>query len=624
MPSRSFTFSAVVAAVLIALSGAFARAGDYKGPIKLLATKDGGTIYSLNMDAKEIAVVSIPNASVERTIPLPGVPNDMCMTRDEKTMYVGYGDYQGKIAAIDLATGAVTAEGVVGHTPCGLCLTSDEKTIYACLRFDGTIAKVALPEFKVEATYPALHEPCDAVLTPDDKSYFVANFLPLDPSDGANVAAEITCLDTETGETKNIRLPNGSSSMHNIALSPDGKYVYTTAILARYQLPTTQVERGWMNTNGFSIIDAEKREFVNTVLLDDVDLGAANPWPIAVSDDNAKICVGLAGTHELCVVDVNKTHEKLQSLPKDAEDAKEKGLSNVTTADQVPQLLAFLVGLKQRVKLYSAKIKAKAPRSLVIVGTKVYVGMYFTDNIVVVDLKARRPKPSEFVKLGPEPELDPARRGELAWHDGTLCFQNWQSCASCHPDARSDALNWDLLNDGMGNPKNAKAMLFSIEVPPAMWHGVRVNAEKAIRTGFQFIMFSNVPEPTCVDVEEYLKSLQPLPSPRLVDGQLSEKALRGKAVFENEKYACAECHTGEYFTDQKMHDVGTRADFDHRDDFDTPTLRELWRTPPYMHDGRYVDLHEVFKDGRHGDVLGDVDEMTDEEIDDLVEYLMSI
>ena len=623
MSTRSFFLFA--AALAVALTCASASAGDYKGPIKLVPSQDGATLYSLNMDSKDVSVINVAEAKIERTIALPGTPNDMCFSPDEKTLYVGYGDYQGKICAIDVATGQVTGEGVVGHTPCGLCLSpTDPNLMFASLRFEAKIAKISIPDFKVLAKYPALHEPCDAVITKDGKSYYAANFLPIDRSDGANVAAEITCLDTETGETKNIRLPNGSSSMHHICLSPDGKYVYTTAILARYQLPTTQVERGWMNTNGFSIIDADKREFVNTVLLDDVDSGAANPWPIAVTPDNKTIVVGIAGTHELSLVDSEKTHAKLADLPKDAEEAKEKGLTSVTTADQVPQQLAFLVGLKKRVKLYSRTMKAKAPRSLAIIGDKVYAGMYFTDNIMVVDLKARTPKAKEFVKLGPEPELDSARRGELAWHDATLCFQNWQSCASCHPDARSDALNWDLLNDGMGNPKNAKGMLYSIELPPAMWHGVRVNAEKAIRTGFQFILFANATEETAVDIENYIKELRQLPSPYLVDGKLSEKAERGKKVFENEKYACTQCHTGEYFTDQQLHDVGSRADYDHRDDFDTPTLREIWRTPPYMHDGRYVNLKDVFTDGAHGDVLGDVGEMTDEEADDLVEYLLSL
>ena len=91
MSNRSFTVSLFVA-ILAVVSGAFASAVEYKGPIKLLATKNGETLYSLNMDAKEIAVVSTPNAAVERTIPLPGTPNDMCLSVDEKTMYVGYGD----------------------------------------------------------------------------------------------------------------------------------------------------------------------------------------------------------------------------------------------------------------------------------------------------------------------------------------------------------------------------------------------------------------------------------------------------------------------------------------------------------------------------------------------------
>lgn len=623
MSTRSLILS--LASLALVFSTAIASAADYKGPIRLIPTKDGSTLYCLNRDSHDISVITVADSKIEREIAVPGEPNDMCLSADEKTMYVGYGDYQGKICAIDLATGAVTSEGVIGHTPCGLRVHPlDESIMFACGQFDTTIYKISLPDFKVLATYPALHEPCAAVITNDGKSYYVANFLPIDRSDGANVAAEITCLDTETGEIKNIRLPNGSSSMHGVAISPDGKYVYTTAILARYQLPTTQVERGWMNTNGFSIIDAEKREFINTVLLDDVDSGAANPWPIVVTPDNKTICVGIAGTHELCLVDAEKTLEKLAELPKDAEDAKAKGLSNVTTAEQVPQLLAFLVGMKKRVKLSSRSLKVMAPRSVAVIDNKIYVGMYYSDKIMVVDLKARTPKAKLFCELGPTPEMDAARRGELAWNDATLCFQNWQSCASCHPEARSDALNWDLLNDGMGNPKNAKGLLHSIAVPPAMWHGVRATAEQGIRTGFQFILFSNVPEETYTDIEEYVKSLRQLPSPKLVDGELSEKALRGKAIFESEKYACLECHYGEYFTDCKMHDVGSRADYDHRSDFDTPTLRGIWRTPPYMHDGRYVTLQEVFLDGLHGDVYGDVADMTEEEVDDLVEYLLSI
>ena len=52
--------------------------------------------------------------------------------------------------------------------------------------------------------------------------------------------------------------------------------------------------------------------------------------------------------------------------------------------------------------------------------------------------------------LGPEVPMTQTRRGEFFFNDASLCLQSWQSCASCHPDARTDALNWDLLNDGIG------------------------------------------------------------------------------------------------------------------------------------------------------------------------------
>lgn len=592
---------------------------SYKGPIGLIPTKDGQILYVLNKDSREIVIVSVPEAKILRSIPLSDQPNSMTLSADEKTMYVALGGYNGSLQAIHLADGKVVGQGKTGHTPIGISLAPNGKKLYVCYRFNDCVAELELPSLKEIRRFPALNEPINSVINQDGSKVYAANFLPNDPSDGADVAAEITMVDVVSGKTKNIRLPNGSSSMHGICLSPDGKYVYTTAILARYQLPTSQLERGWMNTNGFSIIDANKGEFINTVLLDDVDLGASNPWPITVSQDSKKVYVGLAGSHELCVVEIDKALEKIASLPKNQEEAKKAGINVTKTALDVPQDLAFLVGMKKRIKL-----GGKGPRSLAVIGNKVFAGMYFDDNIVVLDMSKRRQKAKEFVALGPKPEMTAARTGELLWHDATLCFQHWQSCASCHPDARTDALNWDLLNDGTGNPKNAKSMLFSRKTPPAMWHGVRETADIAIRTGFQFILFAVRPENDYKNIEAYLESLQQEMSPYLVNGQLSEKAKRGKILFESDRLACTKCHFGEFFSDSKSHDVYSRASYDHQDDFYTPTLREVWRTRPYMHDGRYVKMKDVFKKGYHGDVFGDIEGLSDTELDDLVEYIMSL
>ncbi len=121
---------------------------------------------------------------------------------------------------------------------------------------------------------------------------------------------------------------------------------------------------------------------------------------------------------------------------------------------------------------------------------------------------------------------------------------------------------------------------------------------------------------------EYLNSLQPLVSPlRQVDGALTEEARQGAALFQ--EAGCAVCHGPPLFTDRQLHDVGTGEPFhDHPSGggtvaetmgpaFDTPSLRELWHTAPYLHDGRAPTLRDVLvthnPGGRHGET-GDLSE----------------
>ena len=119
------------------------------------------------------------------------------------------------------------------------------------------------------------------------------------------------------------------------------------------------------------------------------------------------------------------------------------------------------------------------------------------------------------IALGPAVPVSVARKGEMLFNDATMCFQQWQSCASCHPDARSDALYWDLLNDGVGNTKNTKSLLLSVVTPPVMWRGGRDNAGMAVRTGIHHIQFAEPIAGQVDEIEAYLRSLRPVASPAL-------------------------------------------------------------------------------------------------------------
>jgi len=615
-------------------------AEQYKGPSALCTTKDGTTIYVVNSDAHEIAVLNTADDKIVKTIALsPGFfPHSAALSADEKTLYVTGGGHKGQVLAVDPAAGKITKTAAAGHTPMGAALSPDGTKLFVCNQFSCDVSEYSLPGLTLARTFKVVREPRSLVVTKDGKYVLVGNSIPLMPGNFPEnedadiyVAAEVSVINVASGETKSIYLPNGSGSLHGMCLSPDGRYVYITEIIARFLVPTTQVEKGWMNTAGVAIIDTTQLEsesggFITSVLIDDVDLGAANPWGITTSADGSTIYVAVAGTSELVIIDAVEMHKKLVAHT----EAREKPGVNIV---DVENGLAFLAGLKKRIKL-----PGKGARAITIAGNNIYVGMYFSDTLQ--KLGAAQLRPTE-IALGPAPVWTLERRGEVWWNDATLCFQQWQSCASCHPDARMDGYNWDLLNDGMGNPKNAKSLLFTRQTPPTMWLGVRDHPEptghaavpwntatqgiQCIRTGFKWILFTEPPEDLCQDIDAYLLALKPEPSPYLADGKLSEKAERGKKIFEDTKVGCATCHpSATWFTDMKMHDVNTQCYYDRSSELDSPTLIEVWRTAPYLHDGRYVEMKDVFKLGVHGDVAGDVGSLTDEQIDELVEYIMSL
>ena len=188
-----------------------------------------------------------------------------------------------------------------------------------------------------------------------------------------------------------------------------------------------------------------------------------------------------------------------------------------------------------------------------------------------------------------------------------------------------DGLNWDLLNDGIGNPKNNKSLLLVFQTPPAMSIGVRESAEAAVRAGIRHILFTSQPPEVAEALDAYLQSLKPVPSPHRVKGLLSAAAQRGEKVFRSKETGCAECHPGPLFTDLKSYDVGTLGRFDKPTDrFDTPTLIELWRTAPYLHDGSAATLRDVLTTANPGDRHGRTSRLTADQLGDLAAYLLSL
>jgi len=132
------------------------------------------------------------------------------------------------------------------------------------------------------------------------------------------------------------------------------------------------------------------------------------------------------------------------------------------------------------------------------------------------------------------------------------------------------------------------------------------------------------------------------------DSAISEQAKRGWAVF-SEKAKCTNCHDGLLLTDLQYHNVGIGMDAetpdvgrakvseDEKDTgaFKTPTLLDISKSAPYMHNGSVATLEEAVdvmtSGGKANEWLDEENladakdaDLTDEDKADLVAFLKSL
>lgn len=550
-----------------------------------------GNIFMSEKGTRQVSVYSADGKKGNTSFEMHEIPTGL--TIDDNMMYVTTFETVGKLHMIDLGKGIEVSSLDARSGICSPILNKHNGRLYVCNQFDDSVSEFDINSKKLLRTVKVLREPKSAVITNDGKYIFVANFLPAQRADIDYVAACVSVIDLKSfKKVKDIQLANGSNALRGICITPDGKYIYVSHNLGRYTVPTSQLQQGWMNTSAFSIIDVQKMLYLGEVLVDEPERGAAGIWGIQCNENH--IFITHSGTHEISVIDHKAMLDKFLAYP---------------DKSALEYDLTFLYGLRKRIPLHG-----NGPRNFVLSGNKMFIPTYFADILNVVDIKSLDIK---SINLNPERVESDIDKGEKYFNDASHCFQNWQSCNGCHPgDGRTDGMNWDLMNDGVGNSKNCKSMLFSHVTPKCMISGIRDSAELAVRAGYRFIQFFDISEEDARCVDEYLKSLTPVPSPYLVNGELSEKAKLGKKVFE--KLKCGECHSGVYYTDMKMHVIGEDVEFQYG--WDTPTLREVWRTAPYLFDGRAATMEDVFKVHKHG-----IDKkVSKKEIEALTEYVNSL
>ena len=240
-----------------------------------------------------------------------------------------------------------------------------------------------------------------------------------------------------------------------------------------------------------------------------------------------------------------------------------------------------------------------------------------------------------------QPSEEKIALGKQLYFDPRLSRDNTISCASCHDPAKGYS-NGEQFATGVRGQKggrNSPTVLNTAYQKFQFWDGRegslegqalgpiqnpiemdltlpeavdRLNAIKGYREQFQNVFGTEVTaEAIGLAIAAYERTVVAGNSPydRWQAGEktaLSEAADRGRKLFFG-KANCSACHAGPNFTDNAFHNIGMGMDQPEPDKgraaisglggdtgaFKTPTLRDLSRTAPYMHDGSMATLEEV-------------------------------
>jgi cytochrome c peroxidase len=247
----------------------------------------------------------------------------------------------------------------------------------------------------------------------------------------------------------------------------------------------------------------------------------------------------------------------------------------------------------------------------------------------------------EYVAIPDDNPLTPAKiaLGARLFFDRVLSRDSSLSCASCHRPERafSDSAARSRGVRGQLGRRNAPSIINRAYGASFFWDGRAASLEEQVLQPISDSLELDLPLGRLVDrlatiagyreafdgefpdgvtksniaraLAAYVRTIRsgdaPIDRYRAGDTTaLSPEALRGLTLFQG-KANCVACHSGSNFTDERFHNTGVahggsdagrftvtkdRAD---RAAFKTPTLRDVARTAPYMHDGSLATLEDV-------------------------------
>jgi YVTN family beta-propeller protein len=402
------------------------------------------------------------------------------------------------------------------------------------------------------------------------------------------------------------------AGVFHAAFSTDGRLGVVAQYHPKNLVPLAHLEHGGAFEDTLTVFGADVGKPVE-VPLDELERYAAQPFGVAIAPDKSRIYITCGGSEIVTVVDVAKLLRFIHAHP--APFALDLSASANYVVARIP------VGLN--------------PRGLTLTkdGRRLIVANRLDDTLSVIDTHTNRV--ASTIKMAGPKRVSYLRHGEQTFFTARQSFQGQIGCANCHIESTFDGLTWDLEPDGFGRDIVDNKLLEGVKgTEPFKWNGGNPNlpTECGPRTEKYFWRSEQYDDLTLADLVVYIRSMKPRPNRWKLPGfEMTPAQERGLALFTRgvdkfgkpipELNRCSYCHSGPKGTNQKLFDVGTRKSTDNSGLLKSAPLTGIALTAPYLHDGSAQTLEEIWTVFNPDDKHGRTNDLTKDELNDLIEYL---
>ena len=591
---------------------------SYKNPLNLAITPNGKELWVACEASATVNIIDTATKQKVAEISVGGQPNDVAFTPDGQRAFVS-NRLDDNVSVVDVSSRSIVATIDAGDEPHGLLVDHKGKYLYVLNTSIDNISVFNVATLKEIKRLSASRSPWSLAESPDGSKMLVTHVLSRFVSDRAPSISEVSVINTADATIKDRLLAPGANLLQGAAWSPSGEFALVTLMRTKNLVPMTRINRGWTISNGLGII--WKDGTVDQVLLDQNHLCFPDPSDICITPDGRHALVTSSSSDRVAVIDLTR----LISLLKNASpDDRQHVIPN-----HIGFPSEFIV---KHISTYTC------PKGIVCSadGKYAYAACMLDDSVAVIDLKTM--ELAGRVDLGGSNELSKRRRGEKIFHSAKLSFKRQFSCSSCHPDGHIDGIVYDIEDDGLGmGPIDNRTLRGVNDMAPYKWIGINPSLKR--QCGPRLAVFITRIQPLnpeqLDDLHYYLCSIPRPPNRyRKLGEDLTEAQRRGKAMFERANRndgsiipptgRCVTCHPSPLYTDGKIHDVGTKFAYDRDGKFDAPHLLNIYDSAPYLHNGIAKTLEEIWTTYNPYDKHGVTNDMTKDQLNDLIEYLKTL